>query len=441
MREEADILIRNTTVLSFADGVHENVDVSIRGGLISSIGRGLKVDSAETIDGRGKIAIPGLTDCHTHSFQILLRGSLTLKELQTHPIWLRILIPFEAEMPRDEATASARLSCLNAIKKGIVALADAGGPYPELLAEAALEAGIRALVTHSTMDNGPENYRRGVEKNRELVRRYPEGRVRGYYSIRQLMTSTDDLIERTFKYASEDRAPVQMHLSEEVIEIQHSLTRWSARPVEYLHGKGFLGPWLMAAHCAFLSQDESILLARSGATVVHCPTIAMMYMNFPRIPEVLKQGGNVALGTDGGSYRPLDLFVEMNVMMAGMAGYYGTPYHQSGPISPKEALEMAAKKGAKHFADRLGDIRTGYRADIALIDAEAPQLTPLHDNYSLPLFATGSDVTDLIVDGKILMRNRKVLTIDEEEIIQQTREIMPQVRERIEGIVRKPRTS
>jgi 5-methylthioadenosine/S-adenosylhomocysteine deaminase len=198
MREDADILISGVTILSLEGRPLEGVDIAIRGGFIHSIGRGLKVDAADTIDGEGKIAIPGLVDCHTHSFQVLLRGALTLKELQRHPVWLKVLIPFEAEMSREEAMVSAQLSCLNSIKKGVTAIADAGGPYPELLAEAALESGLRALVTYSTMDAGPENYRIGVERNRDLVRKYREGRVRGYYSIRQIMTSTDDLIERTF---------------------------------------------------------------------------------------------------------------------------------------------------------------------------------------------------------------------------------------------------
>jgi 5-methylthioadenosine/S-adenosylhomocysteine deaminase len=437
MREDADILISGVTILSLEGRPLEGVDIAIRGGFIHSIGRGLKVDAADTIDGEGKIAIPGLVDCHTHSFQVLLRGALTLKELQRHPVWLKVLIPFEAEMSREEAMVSAQLSCLNSIKKGVTAIADAGGPYPELLAEAALESGLRALVTYSTMDAGPENYRIGVERNRDLVRKYREGRVRGYYSIRQIMTSTDDLIERTFRYASEDNVPVQMHLSEEVLEIQHSLSRWGLRPAEYLHRKGFLKPALMAAHCAFLSQEECIFLARSGATVVHCPTIAMMYMNFPPIPEIMIHGGNVALGSDGGGLRPLDLFSEMSVMLAGMAGYYGTPYHHTGPLTPLKALEMATRNGAKHFASMLGDVAAGLRADIALINAKASHLTPLHDPYSLPLFATGSDVSDLIIDGKIVMRQREVLTINEEDILQRAREVLPDVRERVARIVRK----
>ena len=119
MREEADILIRKIIVLDPADSkVLHDVDIAIRGGKIAKIGSGIKMDAAEEIEGEGKIAIPGLVDAHTHVFQIFLRGALSLRELQTHPVWLRVLIPFEAELTREEARISAELACINMIKKG-----------------------------------------------------------------------------------------------------------------------------------------------------------------------------------------------------------------------------------------------------------------------------------------------------------------------------------
>jgi 5-methylthioadenosine/S-adenosylhomocysteine deaminase len=435
MKEEADILIRKITVLDPAGSkVLHDVDIAIKDGKIAQIGDRVKADAAEEIEGEGKIAIPGLVDAHTHVFQIFLRGALSLKELQAHPIWLRVLIPFEAELTRDEARISAELACLNMIMKGVTAFADAGGPYPEILAQVATEAGLRGLVTHSTMDAGPENYRRTAHMNRELVRKYRKGRVRGCYSIRQIMTSTDSQIDETFKYAREDDAPVHMHLNEEVSEIQHSLSRWGLRPVEYLHYKGYLNSKVIAAHCAFLTSREIQQLSQSGATVVHCPAIAMLYMNFPRIPELISAGANVAIGSDGGSYRPIDLFLEMNIMVSGLTGYYGTPYHDFNIIAPQTALRIATYNGSKVFGDRLGRIEEGYTADIAIIDTRKPHLTPLHDPSLIPLYATGEDITDLIIDGKTVMRNRQVLTLDQEKILQESREAQLQILEKIKRI-------
>lgn len=439
MNEQADVLIKNITALDPVSGATlEGVDIAIRDGRIIKIGKCLKFDSKEEIEGRGKIATPGLVDTHTHVFQILLRGSLSLKELQAHPIWLRVLIPFEAELTPDEARISAELACLNMITKGIVSFADAGGPYPEILAEVSLKAGIRARVTHSTMDAGPEYYRRSAAMNRELVKKYSNGLVRGYYSIRQLMTSTDHQLEETFRLSREDRVPVQMHLNEEGSEIQHALARWGARPVEYLHSQGYLSRLLIAAHCAFLSYREVELLAECVVNVAHCPTIAMLYMNFPKVPELLASGVNVSLGSDGGSYRPLDLFAEMNVMLSGMTGYYGAPYHDYNVLDPRTALKIATYNGAQALGDNAGSISEGALADICIIDARRPHLTPLHDPYLLPLFATGSDVTDVIVNGELVMKGGEVLTLDE-EITRTAAEIAPQVREKVTSLLKKHR--
>ncbi|MCS7146219.1 MAG: amidohydrolase family protein [Nitrososphaerota archaeon] len=437
MREEVDIHIRNVLTLNPANGaVLKEVDITVKDGKIKEVSRGIKVDAAEVIDGSGKIAIPGFVDAHTHVFQIMLRGALSMKELQVHPIWLRVLIPFEAELTREEAEISAELACLNMIRKGIVSFAEAGGPYPDIEAEAARSVGLRARVTHSTMDAGPENYVRTASMNRELVRKYASGLVRGYYSIRQLMTSTDFQLDETFRFAREDDALVTMHINEEVSEIQHALARWGMRPIEFLHSKGYLCSRLLAAHCAFLSRSEIEILSKCGVNVVHCPTIAMLYMNFPRIPELLSRGVNVALGSDGGSYRPLDIFTEINIMVSGLTGYYGAPYHDHSVLSPVTALKMATFNGAKALGDDAGEIREGALADITIVDARKPHLTPLHDSWLLPLFATGSDVTDLIVDGKLIMRKGEVMTLDEDSVVSRAREIAPQIREKIVKLLR-----
>lgn len=438
MRPEADILIKNITAIipDETPGILRNIDIAIKDGVISKIGKDLKADSEEILDGKGKIALPGLVDAHTHVFQIFLRGALTISELQRHPIWLRVLIPFEAEMNKEEAKISARLACLNMIKKGISAFSDAGGPFPEILAETAIESGLRATITHSTMDAGVSFYIRTAELNRELASKYKDGRVRGWYSIRQLMTSTDELIEKTFRYAEEDSVGIHMHLSEEAVEIQHSLNRWGKRPVEFLFEKGYLSSRVLAAHCAFLSRDELEMITRADVKIVHCPTINMMYMNFPRVPELLAREVKVALGSDGGSYRGLDLFTEMNVMIAGMSGYYGSPFFDHSVISPRDALLMATRNGALALMlQNAGTIKEGCLADLTIIDVRKPHLTPLHDPFTLPLFASGDDVSDLIIDGRLVMKNRVVTTMEEESIIREALEISPMIQEKIKEIL------
>ncbi|MCS6784246.1 MAG: amidohydrolase family protein [Candidatus Caldarchaeum sp.] len=440
MTDEADILIKKIHAVTLDDQrpVLKDVDIAVKGGVIDKIGVGIRCDAKTEIDGRRKIALPGLVDAHTHCFQIFLRGALSIKELNIHPIWLKVLIPFEAEMPFEEGRVSAQLACLNMIKKGITSFADAGGPYPETLAEIAYQAGLRARITGSTMDRGPENYRRTVEHNRNLRKKWRDGRVQGWYSIRQVLTSSDELISDTFKAAAKDGSGIHIHLNEEFSEIEHSLQRWGMRPIEYLYSKGFLGENVLAAHCAFLNDAEVEALARTATKVAHCPMINLAYMTFPKVPRLLQLGVDVGLGSDGGSYRGLDLFVDMNVAMAALTAYFGTPYYDFSVMSSTTLLKMAAYHGAKAIGEsNLGILREGYKADIITVDRSQPHLTPLHDPSSLPLFATGSDVADVIIDGKMVMHSRKVLTIDEEKIMEDAEEIAPSSFERITKLVKK----
>lgn len=441
MAEEVDILIRNTNILTLDERnpiLHDN-DIAVKNGRIAAIGRGLgKVDAKAEVDGEKKVVLPGLVDAHTHPFQIFLRGGLSSKELNVHPLWLKVLIPFEAEMDREEGQVSAELACLNMIKKGITAFADAGGPFPEALASTAEKAGLRARITHSTMDTGPENYRRDIEHNKSLVAKLKGDRVRGWYSIRQIMLSTDKLIEETMASAEKDNVGVHVRLNEEAAEIDHALSRWGKRPFEYFHDRRFLSRRILAAHCAFLSDEETRLIAKSSTNVAHCPMINMAYMTFPKVPRLLELGVNVALGSDGGSYRGLDLFTEMNIAIASHTAYFGTPYYDYGILSAGTALKMATTNGCKAIMqDDAGLVKVGYRADLITINLNQAHLSPMHDLTTLPLFATGNDVWDMIVDGKLLMKERQVLTLDEPSILERTRKIQLSVQERLGRYVKR----
>jgi 5-methylthioadenosine/S-adenosylhomocysteine deaminase len=436
--EEVDILIRNADVLTLNDTnpVLRNYDIAITHGRIVRVDKQIKLDSKRELEGKGKIVMPGLVDAHTHTFQILLRGAMSSAELNAHPVWLKILIPFEAEMSEEEATISAELACLNMIRKGITAFADAGGPYPELLAATTEKAGLRGRITHSTMDMGPKNYRRNVDDNKNLVSKLSGDLVKGWYSIRQIMVSSDKLIEETIERAEQDNVGIHIHLSEEVAEIDHALSRWGQRPFEYLHSRKFLSRRILAAHCAFLSDHETRLIAQDSVNVVHCPMINMAYMTFPKVPRLLELGANVALGSDGGSYRGLDLFTEMNIAMTSHTGNFGTPYYDFDILSAPTLLRMASTNGYKAIMqDDAGMIKEGYRADLIAINRRQAHLMPMHDLTAIPLFATGNDVVDMIVDGKLIMSDGRVITLDEQSILTNAQRVEPSASERIRRYV------
>jgi len=438
MSEEVDILIRNADILTLdsTNPVLRNHDIAIDDGKIIRIGKQLRSDSKEELNGKGKVIMPGLVDAHTHVFQIFLRGAMSSTELNVHPVWLKILIPFEAEMNEKEATISTQLACLNMIRKGITAFADAGGPYPELLAATTEKAGLRARITHSTMDQGPANYQRNADDNTKLISKLTGSLVKGWYSIRQIMVSSDKLIDETMQRAENDNVGVHIHLNEEVAEVEHSLSRWGKRPFEYLHSRGFLSRRILAAHCAFLSENETRLIAQDSANIVHCPFINMAYMTFPKVPRLLDLGAHVALGSDGGSYRGLDLFTEMNIAIASHTANFGTPYYDFDILSPSSILKMASTNGYRAIMqDDAGIVKEGYRADLIAINRRRAHLIPMHDLTTLPLFATGNDVVDMIVDGRRIMHDGKVLTVDEESILTEAHEIEPSVTERIHRYV------
>lgn len=440
MPTEVDILIKNVIVVDSerVEGRWKPVDVAIKDGVITGVDDSLKLDSKQVIDGRGRLLIPGLIDSHTHVYQILLRGALGLRELNVHPIWLKVLIPFEAEMEKDEALVSAELACLNMVKNGVTGFLEAGGPYADLLAEVASRAGLRARVTYSTMDLGPEGYNIGPSKNRELVARWRRGRVVGWYSIRQLTLSSDSLIEETFRLAEKDGVGVHMHLSEEHSEIEHSLSRWGSRPVEYLGSRGFLSHRLVAAHCAYLTDHEVWLLARSGARVAHCPFINMAYMTFPKVPTMLREGVVVSIGSDGGSYRSIDLFSELLIAYSSHTAFYGTPYHDYSPLGLRDLIAMATVNGGRAMMeDKLGLVKTGWKADLITIRLRSPHLIPLHNPAYAVMLANGNDVLDVIVDGRVIMRDRRVLTMDEEEVIEKTESISSEVVKRVRRLLKK----
>jgi 5-methylthioadenosine/S-adenosylhomocysteine deaminase len=440
MTQEVDVLVKGAHVLTLDPSRPElrNHDVAIKDGKILELQESLGYDSKLVISGKGKVVLPGLADCHTHCFQIFLRGALSARDRTIHPIWLKVLMPFEAEMGEDEAEVSAELACLNMIRKGITAFADAGGPYPQTLAKVAEEAGLRARITHSTMDKGPENYRRGVEHNKELVGQLKGPRVKGWYSIRQIMVSSDELIEETFKQARKDDAGIHIHMNEEASEIEHSMSRWNERPFERFHSKGYLSSRVLAAHCAFLSDNETRIIAQDSPSVVHCPKVNLTYMTFPKVPRLLELGVNVALGSDGGSYTGLDLFTEMNIAMAAHVASHGAPFHDYEVITALELLKMASTNGYKAIMQSDGGvIRAGALADLILVDRNRAHLRPLHDLSNLPLYATGGDVVDVVVDGRAIMKDGRVLTMDEGEVLKRAEEMEPEVHERMGRFKRK----
>ena len=426
----------------------ENGAVVIKEDKIVDVGKAEEIEKkyrGERVLDYGRAAIlPGLIDAHMHNAQILLRGAITDYEISIPPVWLRYLIPYESLLKPEDVKLIATLTQLNMIEHGITTFLEAGGPYPEKIAEAVVETGVRGIVTPSTvnMGNVPKTMKMSAEnaikRTVSLIENWhgkANGRVRVWFSLRQMILCTQELYFKFKELARKYNVGITTHVSEAHVEVEYSLERFKKRPIERLYEIGFLGSNVVLAHAAFLTPREVKLIAETKTNVAYCPSIDHMLMSPPRIPEMLSLGVNVALGSDGGFKTGIDILGEARLASIIIKQYYGFPFHDRTGVPAEKFLEMATINGAKALMwDReIGSIEPGKKADIIVIDLSRPHTTPVNDPATTLIYcANAGDVVTTIVDGKILMENkrhtyRKVHEVME-KALKRTEELMEEIR-------------
>lgn len=436
-----NILIKNCTMLDENLDPVCNRNIGIRDGKIAAIGNGEVVGpAAQTIDGQGKLFMPGLVDGHTHICQQFLRGRI-LDELPM--IWTRIMLPFESTLTESLVEAQARLACLEMIKSGTVAFADAGGRHMDRVAEAVLDSGLRAALTCSTIDlgNAPPTMKataeENIRRNTELFQQYHGGRLSVFFSVRSMLSCSEALTKEVFETAARLNTGVHAHLSEYPNEVNSCLENHQMRPLEYLDSLGVLGPNFLAAHGILLSEDEIDLAARRGVNVVHCP-FSNSGKGVPPTPQLLRRGVTVGMGTDGAAHGGLSLWNEMKIFRCVMNAHTGVPSANPLIMPAKTLLKMATQGSAAAMGLRnAGTLAEGNLADIISIDLMQPHISP-SANLTNTLLETvnAGDVSDMIVDGKLIMRDRNVLTMDEKAVLNQARQLQETLFEKrgMEGV-------
>lgn len=422
-----DILITDTRILTSDMQIRPHADLAIKDGVISSIcdsGFLAPQAAAQTIDGNRLLWMPGLTDGHTHTCQQLLRGKI-LDELPM--IWTRIMLPFESKLTPEAVSLSASLSSLEMIRGGTTSFLDAGGIHMDEAARVYITSGLRGALTLSTMDDAkvPDTMRASVSESISRLNNYHEtwngsgdGRVSVYYSLRSLISCSEELILGIFEAAAAKNAMIEAHMNEYPNEINYHLERYQKRPMEYLDSLGVLSDRFVSAHSILLSEHEIELMATHGVKAIHCP-FSNCGKGVPNTPRLLEAGIPVAFGTDGTAHGGMSLFQEMKIFRSVMNIRYGVP--DSNPvIMPAETiLRMAVEGGssALGMTDNLGQLKEGFRADLIAIDLDQPHLYPTNNLvHTLVESVSSQDVIHSIVDGKFLMKNREVLTLDEEKI-------------------------
>jgi 5-methylthioadenosine/S-adenosylhomocysteine deaminase len=429
IKYNADLIIKNCSVLTPDFNVIDDQYVVIKNNYIIDIGNADLLSevyqSRETLNGNGKLVMPGLIDSHTHTCQQLLRGRIA----DEYPmIWTRIMVPFESNLQEKDVYISSQLSCLEMIKSGTTAFIDAGGRHMHQVADSVLESGLRGIITCSTMNSGrdiPDTMKSSTEENistnLQLFKDFHgtgNGRLDVWFSLRSIITCTPDLIQKVFETAKDCSTGVQSHMNEYPNEISYCLENFQMRPFEYLESLGVLDGHFLGAHSILLSENEIDIIKRYNSKIVHCP-ISNSGKGIPKTPSLLQKGISVGFGTDGAGHSGLSLLDQMKVFKSLMRAFWGVPIFDPVVMPSKSILEMATLGGAKAMMreDELGTLEVGKKADMILMNIDQPHIQPTHNLLNTLIESVNSnDVTDCIVDGKIVMKNREVLTLDEEKI-------------------------
>ncbi|MFC6873943.1 amidohydrolase [Halobellus marinus] len=394
-------------------------------GRIAEIGPELSADhdADERLDASGGLVIPGLVNAHTHVAMTLLRGYADDKPLDT---WLREDIwPAEAELTAADVRAGAELGMVEMIRSGTTTFADMYFQVPEIVA-AVDEAGMRARVGHGIVTVGKDEAaaRADVEESLSVAREYDgaaDGRVRTAVMPHSLTTVEESLLREIAAEAHEAGIPVHYHANETRDEVAPIVEDRGERPLAYADDLGLLSDAEFLAHGVHVDDAEIDLLADRGTAVVHCPASNMkLASGIAPVQDLLDAGVTVALGTDGAaSNNDLDLFDELRD--AAMLGKLGAD--DAAAVPAAAAVRMATEGGATALSLPGGRVEVGAAADLAVVDLDAPHLAPAHDLVSHLAYAVrGSDVRHTVCDGQVLMRDREVLTLDEERVVETARD-------------------
>jgi 5-methylthioadenosine/S-adenosylhomocysteine deaminase len=425
---EADLLIRGCTILPMdGKGIIEGGLIATKNGRISYVGREAgapPIRARKEIDGRGKVATPGLINCHTHLSMTVFRGIAEDQELSR---WLRETIwPLEAKLEARDVYDGALLGCLEMIKSGTTCFADM---YfnEEMVAKAVEKAGLRAVLAPGIIEG--EDSRRGermLKESADIARKF-HGYANGRVSIRlgphAAYTCSPGLLKKVRERASALNIGIHMHLAESEETVKLVKEKYGLTEVELLESIGFLKLDVLAAHCIYLSDREMKLMAKRDVKASYNPVANMKIgLGVPKVKDLMGLGVTVGIGTDGpASNNSLDMFEGMKVAALLQKVYYRDPT----VLPAQRVLKMATLDGARALGlERVtGSLEVGKRADIILIDFRKPHLTPAHDLYAnLVYSARGSDVDTVIVDGNVLMEGREVRTLDEEAVVERAQE-------------------
>ena len=429
------ILIKNALILNLNNFENKKQSLLIKDDLIAEIAETIDEGNVDKIiDAEGKILLPGLINTHTHLSMTLFRGladDLSLDSWLNDHIW-----PMEANLNGDYCYIGALLGAVELIKSGTTTFSDMYF-YMEDVARAVEDAGIRAVLSYGMIDFGDAEKREAeIEENLQLFKScngMADGRIKVFFGPHSPYTASEDLLIKVRELADEYNMGIHIHVSETEKEINDSLDEKGLKPFEYLEKIGFLGPDVVAAHCVWLSDEEIEIIKKHDVKVSHNPCSNMkLASGIAPVSKLIENDICVSIGTDGASSNNnLDLIEELKT---------ASLLQKVSTLDPKvltsdEAITMATIKGAEALGleNEIGSIEVGKKADIILIDTNSANMVPDSSSLSSNVIysANGSNVDTTICNGKILMENKKLTVLDEQEIYDKAKKAIKELKEAI----------
>lgn len=395
----------------------------------NKVKEGFKPD--KIIDAKNKIVMPGLVNAHTHSSMTLLRNAAD--DVALHKWLFEKIFPLEAKLSEEDIYWGTMLAIAEMLKSGTTAFADMY-LHMDRVAQAVCESGIRATLSRSLLD-----FQKGdgvkpinaADKCRTYHKNWHgkgDGRLKVYIEVHSTYLFDVDSLKEAACLAKELGSGINIHVQETQKELEDSLSKYGKTPTELLVETGILDVPVIAAHCVHVRDNDISILKEKNASVAHNPTSNLkLGSGIAPIPEFIRRGINIALGTDGAaSNNNLNMFEEMHLAAlihkgAGM---------NAELLDAEQTILMATANGAVAlgFGNETGCIRVGMNADIILINTDVPHIQPVNNPISAVVYSVqASDVDTVLVDGKVLMENKQLTTIDEERIKHEARRVAARI--------------
>jgi len=436
----ADLIVEHGIIVTMdkANRVIHDGAMAVEEGRIIDVGQTARIKKQhranQKIDAHGKAVLPGLINAHTHLSERLLPG--ISDDLSLYP-WLREVVwPGSLRMRREDCYWAALLGCIEMVKSGITCFSDMFVHLGNIMvldqiAQAVSAMGIRGVLSRGIMEYS-DTLTRGTSVHIALqdtlsaLKKYhgKENRLFVRFGPTITFQNSPELLQKIKALASEHQTGIHIHIAETYDEVRTMKKEYGKRTVRFLHDIDFLGPDVLAAHCIWLTEEEIMLLRKHDVKVVYNPTSNMKLGDgVAPISEILKEGITVALGSDGSaSSDNMDMITVMRIGSLLQKVHYLNPV-----LTPSRViLRMATCDGARalQLEDMIGSIEIGKKADLALIDLNSCNMTPVHDVIKQIVYSGHSgNVSTTIIDGKVVMENRNLTSINEDKVFSKCQKI------------------